>query len=132
MLIRPLDERRRQSPIGLVVDAAPRGVLFATLDGIRWMTDDDLRLFDGVVYLFCHPRRLLQNTDARQYTGYSWSGGVNKLVMDGGPTCYPFYSAVRGTDADERIEQTFLLFSWLARHAVIPGSVASMSWRLWR
>jgi hypothetical protein len=132
VIVKPLDERRRNRPVAFVVDASQRGVLLVTADEERFVDLDDLRLFDGYVYLFCQPQRLLSHTDARQWTGHSWNGGLNKLVLDGGPTCYPFGLNVRGMPTWDAIEQSFLLFRWLLHYGVIPGSVSSMSWRLWR
>lgn len=132
MIIKPLDERRRARPVGLILDADPSGILFASDCGIERTDADGLREYDGIVYLFCRPSRLIAATDARQWTGFSWNGGVNKLVLDGGPTCYPMASSVRGLSTDDAIEQTYGLLSWLMRRAVIPGSVSSMTWRLWR
>lgn len=135
MKIKPLDERRRNRPVGLVIDAyKSRGVYFATQDSLSWIDADRLRAFDGIVYTFNRPSRLIAATDARQWTGYSWNGGINKLVMDGGPTVYPLSTALRGTpgNTEAKIEAVYELLAWLLKRAVIPGSVSSMTWRLWR
>lgn len=132
MIVKPLDERRRARSVAFIVDATERGVLFATGDGMRFIDVDELREYDGYAYAFCRPSRLIAATDARQWTGFSWNGGVNRLVLDGGPTVYPLASTVRGMPTDVAIEQSFALFRWLMGKAVIPGSVSSMTWRLWR
>jgi hypothetical protein len=133
--IKPLDERRRNRPVGIVVDAyKSRGVYFATQERLAWIDADRLRAFDGIVYMLCRPSRLLAATDARQWTGYSWNGGINKLVQDGGATFYPMATAVKNdrSDTEGTIDALYELFSWLMQRAIVPGSLSSMTWRLWR
>lgn len=132
MIVKPLHERRPTKPVAFVLDARNAAeVYFADQNGLRWISLDRLRRFDGYVYLLCWPSRILSATDYRQWSAYKWRKGYSAYTLDDGPTFYPF-NVAKEFPPERRVEAGLLLFRWLMQHGVIPGSLASMGSRLWR
>lgn len=134
MRIKPLHERRGNKPVAFILGVRADGTLLLRTNAVeRWLSLDELRdYWRYAIYLFCRPMQVIEATDARQWTGYSWSGNLNRLVLDDGPTLYPWHSVVRGMSPEDAVNESAILLAWLSDKAVIPGSLSSMTWRLWR
>lgn len=136
--ITPLRDRRKAKPVALVAGAGPGRVVVLTEAGEqtargRKRASELVKSLRGhIVYSASPLPSVIMTSGAREWSGYLWRGSLVNVTQDGGPKVQRLPRPLRLEAPEVAYSALLAAVAWLAPHGVIPGSVGSMGYRLWR